>query len=93
MVVRLDDPQPVYSLPSLEIPDEEEDAPAPGLSLVRQLGSASKTKSNQQQLKRAIGALQLPEIVFGAAALSSIYNEDSHLSGFTPVRTVRLALR
>ncbi|KZT13110.1 Aldo/keto reductase [Laetiporus sulphureus 93-53] len=93
MVVRLDDSQPVYSLPSLEIPDEEEDAPAPGLSLVRQLGSASRTKYNQQQLKRVVGALQLPEIIFGAAALSSIYNEDSHLSGFTPVRTVRLALR
>jgi len=37
--------------------------------------------------------LELPEIIFGAAALSSIYNLESHLSGFTPVRTVRLALR
>lgn len=39
------------------------------------------------------GLLGLSEIVFGAAALSTIYNKDEHITSFTPVRTVRLALR
>jgi hypothetical protein len=35
MVVRLDDPQPVFTLPSIDdIPDEADDQPEPGLSLV-----------------------------------------------------------
>lgn len=75
MVVRLDSLQPVYSLPSLDIPDEAEDAPAPGLPVA------------------TTGSSRLPAIVFGAAALSSIYNVQDHLSSFNPVRTVRLALR
>ncbi|CCM04029.1 uncharacterized protein FIBRA_06186 [Fibroporia radiculosa] len=75
MVIRLDSPQPVYSLPSFDIPDEEEDVPTPGVP------------------PSLIGPLELPEIVLGAAALSTIYNKESHLLGFVPVRTVRLALR
>jgi len=75
MVVRLDSLQPVYSLPSLDIPDDDEDVPVSGLPV------------------GLTGPLQLPEIIFGAATLSSVYNADSHLASFTPVRTVRLALR
>ncbi|KAH9918140.1 Aldo/keto reductase [Fomitopsis serialis] len=44
-------------------------------------------------LRFTVGPLGLSEIVFGAAALSTIYNKDEHISSFTPVRTVRLALR
>ncbi|PCH41593.1 Aldo/keto reductase [Wolfiporia cocos MD-104 SS10] len=75
MCVRLDAPQPVYTLPDLAIPDDAEDKPVVGVPV------------------SACGALQLPEVLFGAAALSQIYNDDAHISGFTPVRTVRLALR
>ncbi|KAH9843713.1 NADP-dependent oxidoreductase domain-containing protein [Rhodofomes roseus] len=75
MVIKLDSPQPVFSLPGLDVPDEDEDRPANGSSL------------------STVGSLGLSEIVFGAAALSTIYNKDEHLSSFTPVRTVRLALR
>ncbi|KZT74499.1 Aldo/keto reductase [Daedalea quercina L-15889] len=75
MVIKLDSPQPIFSLPSPDIPDEEEDRPVDGPSLT------------------TIGPLDLSEIVFGAAALSTIYNKEEHLNGFTPVRTVRLALR
>lgn len=36
MVVALDSPQPVYTLPPLDdIPDTEEDKPRPGLAVVR----------------------------------------------------------
>ncbi|EPT03107.1 hypothetical protein FOMPIDRAFT_91744 [Fomitopsis schrenkii] len=75
MVVRLDSPQPIFELPSSNIPDEVEDRPVLGPSMT------------------TIGPLGLSEIVFGAAALSTFYNKEDHLNGFTPVRTVRLALR
>lgn len=39
------------------------------------------------------GPLQLPAIVFGAAAFSNQYNTDDHLTSNTPLETVRLALR
>lgn len=35
MVVKLGSPQPVFELPGPDIPDEVEDCPAPGPSLVR----------------------------------------------------------
>lgn len=40
-----------------------------------------------------IGALGLPEIVFGAATFHTAYNSADHISSTTPLRTVRLALR
>ncbi|OBZ71940.1 L-galactose dehydrogenase [Grifola frondosa] len=76
MVVSLDSPQPVFTLPPLnEIPDGDEDVPKPGLALGE------------------VGALHLPEIVFGAASFSHFYTSDNVLSSDLPVRTVRLALR
>jgi aryl-alcohol dehydrogenase-like predicted oxidoreductase len=76
MVVRLDAPQPTFTLPSIdEIPDEVEDQPEPGLPL------------------ETLGPFRFPALVFGAASFSYQYNNDDHLASFTPVRTVRLALR
>ncbi|GJE84764.1 aldo/keto reductase [Phanerochaete sordida] len=40
-----------------------------------------------------IGALGLPEIVFGAATFHTVYNSTDYFSSGTPLRTVRLALR
>ncbi|CDO74134.1 hypothetical protein BN946_scf185043.g184 [Trametes cinnabarina] len=40
-----------------------------------------------------IGPLELPEIVFGAATFSTIYNDESVVTSDVPVRTARLALR
>ncbi|EMD40999.1 hypothetical protein CERSUDRAFT_131452 [Gelatoporia subvermispora B] len=40
-----------------------------------------------------IGSLKLPEIVFGAASFSHQYNSEGHIRSYTPLRTVRLALR
>ncbi|KAI0092548.1 Aldo/keto reductase [Irpex rosettiformis] len=78
MVVPLNSPQPVFELPPLsDIPDEYEDSPVPGI----------------QPNAEKIGPLQLPELVFGAAAFSSQYNIAEHLSSTVPLRTVRLALR
>ncbi|OSD01811.1 Aldo/keto reductase [Trametes coccinea BRFM310] len=76
MVVPLGSPQPVYSLPALDVtPDGEEDQPVEGLPLGK------------------IGPQQLPEIVFGAATFSTIYNDESVMTSDIPVRTARLALR
>ncbi|KLO16375.1 Aldo/keto reductase [Schizopora paradoxa] len=41
----------------------------------------------------AVGEMQLPPIVFGAGTFSNQYNEDGHLEGVTPLRTIRLALQ
>ncbi|KAI8984995.1 Aldo/keto reductase [Trametes punicea] len=40
-----------------------------------------------------LGSMQIPEIVFGAATYSNIYNDDSVITSDIPVRTARLALR
>ncbi|KAI0662939.1 Aldo/keto reductase [Cubamyces menziesii] len=40
-----------------------------------------------------VGPMQLPEIVFGAATFSNVYNDDSLIKSDIPVRTTRLALR
>ncbi|EIN10333.1 Aldo/keto reductase [Punctularia strigosozonata HHB-11173 SS5] len=40
-----------------------------------------------------VGALQLPELIFGAAPLNSSYNKEEYLESDVPLRTVRLALR
>ncbi|EJU06462.1 Aldo/keto reductase [Dacryopinax primogenitus] len=40
-----------------------------------------------------IGPLAFPQLVFGAATLSTIYNTEGLLQSDIPVRTVRLALR
>ncbi|KAJ3822427.1 Aldo/keto reductase [Lentinula raphanica] len=37
--------------------------------------------------------LHLPSLILGAGTLSNQYNTDDHLSGFAPMRLVRLALR
>lgn len=39
------------------------------------------------------GPLELPEIVFGGAALSAFYNSEATIASDIPVRTVRLALQ
>src|ERR1700733_10002508 len=44
-------------------------------------------------LQETLGPLKFPALVFGAASFSYQYNNDDHLASFTPVRTVRLALR
>ncbi|KZW04431.1 Aldo/keto reductase, partial [Exidia glandulosa HHB12029] len=41
----------------------------------------------------SIGALEMPALVFGAATLSGVYNDDALLDSDIPLRTVRLALR
>ncbi|KAH7103026.1 Aldo/keto reductase [Auriculariales sp. MPI-PUGE-AT-0066] len=41
----------------------------------------------------SLGPLEIPAVVFGAAALSGSYNDEAHLRSATPLRTVRLALR
>lgn len=40
-----------------------------------------------------VGALAFPQLVFGAATLSTIYNTEGLLQSDIPLRTVRLALR
>ncbi|KAA1466018.1 Aldo/keto reductase [Dentipellis sp. KUC8613] len=40
-----------------------------------------------------VGPLKLTSLVFGAAAWSHFYNDDAHLEGDIPLRTIRLALR
>jgi len=40
-----------------------------------------------------LGPLEFPALVFGAAALSAVYNDESWLQSDIPLRTVRLALR
>ncbi|KZT55334.1 Aldo/keto reductase [Calocera cornea HHB12733] len=40
-----------------------------------------------------VGALEFPQLVFGAATLSTIYNTEGLLQSDIPLRTVRLALR
>ncbi len=43
--------------------------------------------------KKESGPLELPEIVFGGAALSAFYNSEATIASDIPVRTVRLALQ
>ena len=40
-----------------------------------------------------IEPFDLPELIFGAAAWSSLYTKESNLSTDVPLRTIRLALR
>jgi len=49
--------------------------------------------ANLTNQKTSVGALNIPEIVFGAATLSELYNPLVWLSSDAPYRTVRLALR
>lgn len=37
--------------------------------------------------------MDLPAIIYGGAALSTVYNDEDHLASDTPLRSVRLALR
>lgn len=95
MVIRLDDPQPEFSLPSIDdIPDDTDDQPEPGLPLVSLfLWSDALSIHFKIYLQPGIGSLDFPALVFGAASFSYQYNNDDHLVSFTPVRTIRLALR
>lgn len=87
--------QSSFTIPPLdEIPDESDDLPKPGRSLVS--GSSlivSKWLSIDILPQSKIGPLELPAIIFGAAAFSNQYNNNAVLNSTVPVRTVRLALR
>ncbi|KAF9246885.1 Aldo/keto reductase family-domain-containing protein [Melanogaster broomeanus] len=39
------------------------------------------------------GNSDMPAVIFGAASFSRFYNDDDHISGVTPLRATRLALR
>ncbi|KAF9224341.1 Aldo/keto reductase [Gyrodon lividus] len=82
MVERLDAPQPTFFLPRLgEIPDEEEDKAKDGKLITTRFGPAGSEFP------------KIPAVVFGAASFSAFYNDDDHISGVTPLRATRLALR
>lgn len=53
----------------------------------------SEAKWQTRQAKTSIGTMAVPEIVFGGATMSQIYNSGSWLTSDTPYRTLRLALR
>ncbi|KAI0079744.1 Aldo/keto reductase [Panus rudis PR-1116 ss-1] len=78
MVIKLDSVQPVFpSLSPKEIVDTDDDQPKDGVPT---------------DIPK-VGALDIPELIFGAASFSYQYNGDEYLTSTIPVRTVRLALR
>ncbi|KIL00443.1 hypothetical protein PAXRUDRAFT_129821 [Paxillus rubicundulus Ve08.2h10] len=82
MVERLGAPQPTFSLPPLsKIPDEREDKATDGKLVTTTFGPTGSELP------------KIPAVVFGAASFSAFYNDDDHISGVTPLRVTRLALR
>ncbi|KAH7888079.1 Aldo/keto reductase family-domain-containing protein [Phlebopus sp. FC_14] len=77
MVERLDAPQPVYPLPPLENIPDE----------------AEDKPLTDKLIITSFGEYGLPAVIFGAATFSAFYNTDDQVSGVTPLRTTRLALR
>jgi len=93
MVTRLDAPQPTFTLPPIDqIPDGVEDKPESGLPLVICI-VLYYFASCLLYFQEILGPFRFPALVFGAASFSHQYNDDDHLASFTPLRTVRLALR
>ncbi|KAG0696719.1 Aldo/keto reductase family-domain-containing protein [Suillus ampliporus] len=84
MVGKFDAPDAHYPLPPLdEIPDDDTDKPKECKLVTlpaRHFGSTTT---------RGV----FPAIIFGAASFSHFYNDADHISGVTPLRATRLALR
>ncbi|THH21053.1 hypothetical protein EW146_g428 [Bondarzewia mesenterica] len=60
---------------------------------LKMLSVNQKFEKRSTSAKDEIGPLKISSLVFGAAAWSHFYNDDSYLASDVPLRTIRLALR